>query len=201
MDFHEKLQALRKKRGITQEELAGSIFVSRTAVSKWESGRGYPNIDSLKALAKFFSVTVDELLSGDEVLTIAEEDRREKEAQLRKLVFSVLDCSALMFLFLPLFGQQTDGGVHAVSLLQLTEVSPYMKALYFAAVCGLALTGVFSLIFKNRSANASIGGRDKLSLAFNAAGALLFIVSQQPYAAVFLFVYLAVKALMLINRA
>lgn len=56
MEFHEKLQELRKQRGMTQEELATALYVSRTAVSKWESGRGYPSIDSLKAISGFFSV-------------------------------------------------------------------------------------------------------------------------------------------------
>ena len=51
MEFNEKLQQLRKQKGITQEELAVAIYVSRTAISKWESGRGYPSIDSLKALS------------------------------------------------------------------------------------------------------------------------------------------------------
>ena len=46
MEFGEKLQELRKKKGLTQEELAEALYVSRTAVSKWELGRGYPNIDS-----------------------------------------------------------------------------------------------------------------------------------------------------------
>ena len=71
-EFNEKLQQLRKRRDLTQEELADQLYVSRTAVSKWESGRGYPNIDSLKAISKYFSVTIDELLSGDELLTLAE---------------------------------------------------------------------------------------------------------------------------------
>ena len=66
MEFHKKLQELRKQKGLTQEELAQALFVSRTAISKWESGRGYPNIDSLKAIAKFIGITIDELLSGDE---------------------------------------------------------------------------------------------------------------------------------------
>ena len=90
MEFHEKLQELRKQKGLTQEELAESLYVSRTAISKWESGRGYPNIDSLKAISKFFSVTIDELLSGEEVLTIAEEDQKQKEAHLRDVVFGLL---------------------------------------------------------------------------------------------------------------
>ena len=58
MEFYEKLQELRKSRGLTQEELAEMLSVSRTAISKWESGRGYPNIDSLKAISKCFSVAV-----------------------------------------------------------------------------------------------------------------------------------------------
>ena len=66
MEFNEKLQELRRSRGLTQEELAEKLYVSRTAVSKWESGRGYPNIDSLQAISGFFSVTVDELLSPTE---------------------------------------------------------------------------------------------------------------------------------------
>ena len=54
MEFHEKLQKLRSDEGLTQEELAEKLFVSRTVISKWESGRGYPSIDSLKAIAKHF---------------------------------------------------------------------------------------------------------------------------------------------------
>ena len=73
MEFNEKLQELRKQRGLTQEELAELLYVSRTAISKWESGRGYPNIDSLKAISKYFSVSLDELLSSDAILTIAEQ--------------------------------------------------------------------------------------------------------------------------------
>ncbi len=68
MEFNEKLQELRKSRGLTQEELAKELFVSRTAVSKWESGRGYPNIESLKEISRYFSVSIDELICPDEII-------------------------------------------------------------------------------------------------------------------------------------
>ena len=67
LEFNEKLQLLRKQQEMTQEQLAEKLFVSRTAVSKWESGKGYPNIDSLRNLAEVFSVSIDELLSGSDI--------------------------------------------------------------------------------------------------------------------------------------
>lgn len=51
--------------------LLGVYYVSRTAMSKWESGRGYPSIDSLREVSRFFSVTIDELISPDEVVSAA----------------------------------------------------------------------------------------------------------------------------------
>ena len=127
MEFNQKLQELRKKKGLTQEELAKNLYVSRTAISKWELGRGYPNIDSLNAIAKFFSVTVDELLSTDEVLTLAEEDSKRKEKHFRDLAYGLLDLSAIMLLFLPFFAESRDGVVKSVSLVLLDNVQPYLK--------------------------------------------------------------------------
>ena len=200
MEFHEKLQELRKQKGLTEEELAESLYVSRTAISKWESGRGYPNIDSLKAIAKFYCVTIDELLSGEEVLTLAEEDQKQKESQLRDLVFGVLDLSAAMFFVVPFFGQKTDGYVQAVSFLSLTEVAPYLKAAYFAAVIGMIAFGILTLALQNYRGAFWLRNKSMISLALNAAGALLFIISSQPYAATFLFIFLAIKVVMLIKK-
>jgi transcriptional regulator with XRE-family HTH domain len=200
MEFNEKLQELRKQKGLTQEELAEVLFVSRTAVSKWESGRGYPNIDSLKAIAKFFGVTIDELLSGDELLTIAEEDTRQKENHFRDLVFGLLDCSIAMFFFLPFFGQKADTVIEEVSLLSLTKIAPYLRFLYFAVVIGMIGSGLAMLALQNCQTAFWARNKRMLSLATNAAGVLLFIISSQPYAAAFLFIFLAIKVFMLIKR-
>ena len=81
MEFNEKLQELRKNKGLTQEQLAEALFVSRTAISKWESGRGYPNLDSLKEISRYFSVTIDDLICSEEII-IAAEDEKTKNFRL-----------------------------------------------------------------------------------------------------------------------
>ena len=199
MEFNEKLQALRKQKGLTQEELAEALYVSRTAISKWESGRGYPNIDSLKAIAKFFHITVDELLSGDELLTLAEENTKQRITHARDLVFGLLDISAAMLLFLPFFGKRSEGLAQGVSLLALTETPPYLRITYYTLVVGMILWGVLTLGLQNCSRKIWVRSKTKLSLLLNGLGTVVFVVSLQPYGAVFLLMLLAIKVCMLIK--
>ncbi len=65
MKLYEKITLYRKKNGLSQEELAEKIGVSRQAVSKWETGDALPEITKLKALADTFNVTVDFLLDEE----------------------------------------------------------------------------------------------------------------------------------------
>ena len=64
MRFNENLQKLRKESGLSQEDVAGKLFVSRQSISKWENGGAEPGIENLIALAKLFGVTVDELIGN-----------------------------------------------------------------------------------------------------------------------------------------
>lgn len=199
MEFNVKLQELRKQKGLTQDELAEVLFVSRTAISKWESGRGYPSIDSLKAISKFFKVTIDGLLSGDELLSLAEEDSKKKVTCMRDPVFGLTDCSMAMLLFLPFFGQKTDGLIRSVSLLSLTGISPWLKTSYLVIISITALWGILTLALQSLSFSFWKKTSNKLSLILNALALLLFTVSMQPYAASFLFILLAIKVSMLIK--
>ena len=200
MEFHKKLQELRKQRNITQEDLAASLFVSRTAVSKWESGRGYPNIESLKALSKFYSVSIDELLSSDELLTLAEEDTQQKEKYYHDLVFGLLDLSISIFLFLPFFGQKADGSIQAVSLLSLAEIAPWLKGCYLASVISMILWGIATLTLQSCSHSLWVQCKRRVSLLLGGLSVLLFIISSQPYSAAFLFLFLMIKVFILSKK-
>ena len=64
MNVPERIQELRKQKGISQEELANELGVSRQAVSKWESGQSFPELDNIIALSDFFGVSADYILKG-----------------------------------------------------------------------------------------------------------------------------------------
>ena len=65
MDFSQKLRKLRKENGMSQEELANQLNVSRQAVSKWESGNGFPETDKILIIGNFFNVSLDHLLKNN----------------------------------------------------------------------------------------------------------------------------------------
>lgn len=197
MEFYEKLQHLRRKKGITQEELAQALYVSRTAVSKWESGRGYPGIESLRMIAKFYAVTLDELLSPDEVLTLAEEDQKHRTTQMRDLICGFLDLFMTLLLMLPLFAERSDEIVRAVPLLVL---GTYMKAIYLALVLAMVMVGVLTLAFQNCQAVVWVRCKTMLSFSLGVIAVFLFTFGLHPYAAVFSFVLLTMKALVTIKR-
>ena len=193
MEFNEKLQELRKQKGLTQEELARALYVSRAAVSKWESGRGYPNIDSLKAMARFFSVTVDRLLSGEEILTLANEENRHSKEKMYSTVLGLLDISAVMILFFPIFAQRNVAGIASVSLLSLTAIQPYIRIMYMAVIVFTVIAGAFNLVSP---------GRKNLTLAsflLSGVGIVLFTLTLQPYPAVFWFSFLMIKLILIVK--
>ena len=81
MEFHEKLKELRKNRGLTQEELAEALYVSRTAISKWESGSNMPDVGLLIEIADFFDVDIREIIDGERKSENMEKETLKKVAE------------------------------------------------------------------------------------------------------------------------
>ena len=192
MEFHEKLQQLRKQNNMTQEQLAEKLYVSRTAVSKWESGRGYPNLESLKCISKLFSVSIDVLLSNDELIQLAQTENRANLRRLSGLVFGALDVLCLAFLFMPLFGQQEGDYVRAVTLWHYTAVGGGLRAIYMAVPAALAVIGLIELLLHRQWKYPSF--------IIHAVAILLFALSRQPYMTALLFLLLMVKVALLIQE-
>ena len=177
---------------MTQEELAEALFVSRTAVSKWESGKGYPNINSLKDISRFFSVTIDELICSEEILSAAE---REKKAFLGKtvsLLCGAMDLLPCLLLFVPLFG----GGSAPASLPGIVGMNPRVRLACLLVVGATILNGLCALVVSRL--DRPVWNRRCLvvGLALSILGSAVFILTRQPYAGIVYLALLVVKGVL-----
>ena len=78
MTFNEKIVKLRKLKGITQDELASAVGVSRQAVCKWESGQSYPEVSNLLELKLLFNISIDDLLDENYEVILPEKKKRKR---------------------------------------------------------------------------------------------------------------------------
>lgn len=195
MDFGEKLKALRTERGLTQEQLAAKLYVSRTAVSKWETGGGSPNLDSLQAVARLFDVSVDDLLSTDDLIVLARDERRSTARSSGMLSFGLLDVLAVVFAFIPLYG--VDDG----SLVRMANLADYGASVDFGASFAVMAAAVVSLMFMGavEIVLAAVGSRRAarivalVGFAVQALAVVLFASTMQPYATTLMFALLLAK--------
>lgn len=199
MEFHEKLQKLRHEQNLTQEELADKLYVSRTAISKWESGRGYPSIDSLKVIAQYFHVTIDELIGSEEIVTLAEQDKKESKKKLTALICGVLDCFTALLFFLPLFGNGGAESASSVTIFTMTGIGTWLRIVMIALIALTVLNGFCGVVIS--SFDKPLWNRHRLvtGLALSIIGTILFIVTRQPYAGVFFFCILIVKGFLMLK--
>ena len=196
MEFNEKLQKLRKNKGLTQEELAEALYVSRTAVSKWESGRGYPNIDSLKEISRFFSVTVDDLLSGEKLLFIAEKENKSNMRELCNLLFGIVDLFSLMLIFLPIYPNVIDGYVYSVNLLRYSQITPLNKTIYWIMFVILVISGIVEILLKNKSGKSNKTLMD-FSMISNVLMVMFLALTRETYAIIIAFLLVIMKGIIL----
>lgn len=196
MEFHEKLQELRKNRGITQEELAEKLYVSRTAVSKWESGRGYPSIDSLKAISNYFSVTIDDLLSGEKLISIAEKENDSNIRSLCELLFGIVDVCTFLLIILPLYPKRIEGYVYSVNLFAYTEGTVLIRLLYwiiFVVLIGLGITKVV-LLKTEKEKNYKV--LTDISMGLHILTILFLAATREAYTVMVAFLLLVIKTLL-----
>ena len=201
MEFHEKFQELRKSRGLTQEELAEVLYVSRTAISKWESGRGYPSIDSLKEISNYFSVTIDELLSSEKMLSIAEKENKANLRSMCDLLFGLLDVCSFILIILPLYPNKVNEFVYSVNLFAYTQTTSLNRLLYWFIFISLVAAGVIKLLLTKLELERHNRILSGLSMVISVLAVLLLAMTRESYAVVVAFLLLVIKGCLLFKYA
>ena len=193
MEFNEKLQLLRKNKGITQEELADELYVSRTAISKWESGRGYPNIESLKEISKYFSVSIDDLLSADKLILLAEKENKENISKLCDFMLGIVDLFSFVLIVLPLYPNEIQGFVYSVSLLDYTQISSINLKAYWVLYIALFVSGAVKLLSTRAKAEKIKKSITATSVILNLFMVIFLALTREAYAVVVVFLLLVAK--------
>ena len=133
-----------------------------------------------------------------EAIRLAEEDRREKSEGSRDLICGLIDISACLLLFLPLFALRTGDVIKNTALLFLNGTPLYILIPYFTLVTATVLCGIATLLMRGRKTVLWSKLKAPFSISLSGAVALIFTITLQPYAAVFALTLLTIKALTLI---
>lgn len=195
MELNEKLQELRKSKGMTQEELAEVLYVSRTAISKWESGRGTPSIESLKQIAAFFSVSIDDLLSAEKALSIAEQEHKIRQQNQVHLWNGIIDVCSAGLIFLPLYPNAVGQTVYAVNLLSYTN--RFNRSICMLLFLALILIGVVKTLLTCLGRKKEQGFLTVLSIILSILSILFLTAARISYATAVAFLLLILKGTLL----
>lgn len=190
MDLSEKIQKLRKERGLTQEQFAEMLFVSRTAVSKWETGRGIPSMESLQMIAKIYGITLDELLQAEEIIAVAKKENAQNINRFASYTNGIFNIATILSILLPLYKSEQNGIFYSLPLYQFKG---WLAVFYWFFPIAIVLCGIFELLlskseYEKTKKSISIAGQ-----ILNICAILLLILSGQPYPAILFFVFLIIK--------
>ena len=165
-----------------------------------ETGRGTPSIDSLKAIAEFFSVTIDELLSGEKLISIAEKENKLSIERMCHLLFGAVDICWLLLAVLPLYPNETEGYVYSVSLFDYTQTTALNLAVCWALFSALVIMGVTNIVLTKLKLRNAVRILTEVSLGLNLAAVLFLVVTREAYAATLAILFLIIKGMLLVKR-
>ncbi len=98
MEISEKLKEARQNSGMTQEDVANKIMVSRVTVSHWENGKSLPDIVSLISLSDLYSISLDELVKGDPIMTEKVKKDKKTADNNRRLISTIAILAAVVLI-------------------------------------------------------------------------------------------------------
>lgn len=128
MNLADRIQYLRKSKGISQEELANKVGVSRQAVSKWESEQSIPDLEKIIIMSDFFGVTTDYILKGVEPTADKEQKNKELASEMLSILSTAFVAIGLFCAFAGWYAEQTPEVVWGSMIIQVVGIVGYFMA-------------------------------------------------------------------------
>lgn len=156
VEFGEKIKQLREEKGMTQQTLAGMLYVTRQAVSRWECGARYPDLLTTKKIANILNVTIDELVSGEALKENIEKEpvfTNKTENTIQIVLYTVAVISSIVTSFSSIFtyvDNYIQSSVVQITILEIINILEYLVIL---------TTGIIGIIFSmNNKLTARLTG-------------------------------------------
>lgn len=145
IEFGEKLKQLREEKGMTQQSMAEMLYVTRQAVSRWECGARFPDLLTTKKIAKILDVTIDELVSGEELKENIEKEpvlAQKNENAVQIVMYTVIAAANLLMLLVGVFVYFDSYMQSSACSLTILDVNTGLERLvtFFVALAGIYLS-------------------------------------------------------------
>lgn len=194
MKMADRIQYLRKTNGISQEELAGKVGVSRQAVSKWESGQSLPDLEKIITMSDYFGVTTDYILKGIEPVADKEQKSSELKSKILYIASTAFVWIGLFSAFAGWYERQTMDTLWGSMIIQAVGIAGYFIGLLLSAarapfaVNWLNLIGVLFMPF------SMVTGAISIAL-FKQGWIAPYPIGIAPHLVLFVIVYISICAI------
>lgn len=194
MNMADRIHYLRKTNGISQEELAGKVGVSRQAVSKWESGQSLPDLEKIITVSDYFGVTTDYILKGIEPVADKEQKSSELKSKILYIASTAFVWIGLFSAFAGWYERQTMDTLWGSMIIQAVGIAGYFIGRLLSAarapfaVNWLNLIGVLFMPF------SMVTGAISIAL-FKQGWIAPYPIGIAPHLVLFVIVYISICAI------
>lgn len=171
MDIGSKLSELRKKKGLSQEEVAYKLNVSRQTVSKWELGQSTPDFDKIKPLCDLYDISADELLTGKVKENVEGSLTEEKEFDKKNHYKRALGISLGVFLYF-------IAVISIMITIPVLRMNPIVGSAIFLFIAGIATFIIIyvSIVYKGTNKNEIESKKNTLEKQIDEVLSLIFCI-------------------------
>ena len=161
-----------------------------------QEGRGYPNIDSLKSIANYFEVTIDDLLSGEKIISIAEKENKSNIRNICNLLFGIMDVMSFLLIILPLYPNEVGEYIYSVNLFSYTQINSVNYVIYWIVFVSLILGGIIKITFTEFGYEKANKITTSISMLISILLVLFLAMTREAYAIIIAFLLFVIKGVL-----
>lgn len=188
-----KTSGIKKEPGIDTRRTGRGIVCFQNCYFKMGIKKRISKHRFIERNIKIFAVSIDDLLSGEQLITIAEKENRSNLNTICDLLLGFVDLFSLMLIFLPLYPKPVNGYIYAVNLFDYVDNDVLIITIYWALFIGLTIVGIVKILmvyFKLEKGKRVV---NSLSVGFSVFAVLFLAMVREPYAIVVAFLLLLAK--------